>query len=387
MDQEFLEKRLKKLNWTPYRLAKEICVLRSEGGKVPPVTQYQSAVNKAVAEPRKSKLETIEELVQALGGTLTISWDDEPEVTKIKLQSDIALALQEQARAKNITLEELVNHLLQQNSFGFKKEEPYIPASSLKGLLRSLIPELLKEAANSTLGGQLNDLNTSIQQLTQYLNQLEVSPNKRQKAECSSSGKVHLSSSFPSYDFKNSAVNIIEQLEKSLSIDTKEHPYLPEMILQGKEYGNIGIDLDNTLESIENSFVAASFNHQKAQELMKLGLDFIKTKEFKKGIKNLYEAIKIYPEFAQAYGTIGLVNLYYLKDFQVAIDNFSQTIKLGYKQGKAHFFRGIAYLNVELFQEAIKDFTEAIRFKYDEELCYLERGKCYLRIEEFQKAI
>ncbi|KAF3890186.1 MULTISPECIES: hypothetical protein [Nostocales] len=139
MDKEFLEKRLKKLNWTPYRLAKEICALRAEGGKVPPVTQYQSAVNKAVSEPRKSKLETIEELVQALGGTLTISWDDEPEESKIKLWSDVAVVLQEQARANNTTLEEWVNSLLQQSLFGSKEELPYIPATSIKGVLQKPI--------------------------------------------------------------------------------------------------------------------------------------------------------------------------------------------------------------------------------------------------------
>ena len=114
-----LESRLKKLNWTPYRLAKEICTLRAEESQIPPVTRYQSAVNKAVSEPRKSKLETVEELVHALGGTLEIVWNDQPESTKISLQSDVASALSEIAKINGMSVEEVVDAIARKALKGF----------------------------------------------------------------------------------------------------------------------------------------------------------------------------------------------------------------------------------------------------------------------------
>ena len=83
MEKQFLYKRLHELGWTLYYLTKKVCEMRAGEGKVPPVTRYQSGVSKAIANPAKSKLETIEELVKALEGELTIQWTGAGELPEV----------------------------------------------------------------------------------------------------------------------------------------------------------------------------------------------------------------------------------------------------------------------------------------------------------------
>ncbi|MEO0686313.1 MAG: RAMP superfamily CRISPR-associated protein, partial [Cyanobacteria bacterium J06649_11] len=342
MDKKILQERLKKLNWTPYRLAKEVCALKAEGGKIPPVTQYQSAVSRAVSEPKKSKLETIEELIKALGGTLIIKWNDEPEAAEIKLHNNIAVVLQEQAQKNKTTIEELVNLLLQQSLFDLKKEEAYIPATSLKGLLRSLIPDLIQEAENSTIGMQLNELTKSIQQINLYLNksnESQVSTSNESKAELISytnnlsSNQFSKPSSFTRNEF--SLPENVEHLEKSLSKDTNEHPYVQELIPNNKDYKkNVDRNLvsesyskyninnvNSELESIQN--IQEISIKKDAQDLFKKGIKYLEQRNYQGAVDNFSEAISIDPEFAQAYGNTGLIYLIYLNEYDKAIDYFT----------------------------------------------------------------
>ena len=108
-----LEERLQELGWTLYRLAKEFAQMRTEGGEVPPVTRYHGSIGKAIENPGKSKLETIEDIVKALDGELTIVWEPDKVVT---LQLDDALmeALNEKAKEIGTTAVEVAEQLLRQ---------------------------------------------------------------------------------------------------------------------------------------------------------------------------------------------------------------------------------------------------------------------------------
>ena len=77
-----IEQRLKDLDWTLYKLAKEIASLRATRSGKPayPAVRYHSAISKALTIPDQSKLETITEIVEALGGTVQISWNVLPDV-------------------------------------------------------------------------------------------------------------------------------------------------------------------------------------------------------------------------------------------------------------------------------------------------------------------
>lgn len=72
-----IEKRLEGLGWTLYKLAKSFALLKANGGEVSPVTRYHNAIGKAMENPAKSRLETIEGIIEALGGKIEVVWDDE----------------------------------------------------------------------------------------------------------------------------------------------------------------------------------------------------------------------------------------------------------------------------------------------------------------------
>ena len=76
--------RLDELNWTLYRLAKEVSALRAtRSGTTPyPAVRYHSAISKALVIPEQSKFETLTEMVEALGGTIQITWNVLPEKSK-----------------------------------------------------------------------------------------------------------------------------------------------------------------------------------------------------------------------------------------------------------------------------------------------------------------
>lgn len=71
-----IEKRLENKEMNIYKLAKIIMEKRELKGSP---SRLHSTIGKAKNEPEKSRLQTIIDIVEALGGKLTIQWDNEKE--------------------------------------------------------------------------------------------------------------------------------------------------------------------------------------------------------------------------------------------------------------------------------------------------------------------
>ncbi len=78
---------------------------------------------------------------------------------------------------------------------------------------------------------------------------------------------------------------------------------------------------------------------------------------------------------------------YEQKDFQKAIDKFSQAIKREPNNDTYYHKRANSYYSQNNFQKAIEDYTQAIRIKPDNATYYNYRGHAYYRQNNFQKAI
>ena len=118
MQKEDFEHRLNNLNWTLYRLAKEFAKYRAAGGDISPASRYHSSISKAIENPGKSRLETIEDVVQVLNGELTIVWEAEKVVT-IRLEEETLEALKVRAENDGKTINETAKQLLLQAMSGF----------------------------------------------------------------------------------------------------------------------------------------------------------------------------------------------------------------------------------------------------------------------------
>lgn len=69
-----IEERLERKGINIYRLAKKMMEKRQLEGYA---SRLHSTVGKAIDTPEKSRLETIIDIVEALGGKITIEWEDE----------------------------------------------------------------------------------------------------------------------------------------------------------------------------------------------------------------------------------------------------------------------------------------------------------------------
>ena len=74
------------------------------------------------------------------------------------------------------------------------------------------------------------------------------------------------------------------------------------------------------------------------------------------------------------------------KEYQKAIDDFTQAIQLSPTDFWTYDRRGLALLDTHNYDAAIRDFTEAIRLKPDSGISYLNRGFAYENRGDREKA-
>ena len=105
-----------------------------------------------------------------------------------------------------------------------------------------------------------------------------------------------------------------------------------------------------------------------------------------KAIEYLNNAIKLQPDYADAYGNRG--NAYgNLGQQQRAIEDYNEVIRLQPDYAYAYNNRGFAYYSLGQYKRAIEDFNEAIRLQLDDVLAYNNRGNAYDKLDQPQRAI
>ena len=77
-----LDKRLKQLGWRVFYLAKLVSAIRAKRGTITTASRVNSTIAKAIDNPAKSSLETLEDIVEALGGEINIVWDNRTGCTQ-----------------------------------------------------------------------------------------------------------------------------------------------------------------------------------------------------------------------------------------------------------------------------------------------------------------
>jgi tetratricopeptide (TPR) repeat protein len=97
----------------------------------------------------------------------------------------------------------------------------------------------------------------------------------------------------------------------------------------------------------------------------------------KKAIDYLNKAIKMQPDFADAYWIRGLAYAD-LGQYQRAIEDYNKSMRLK-PNDLIYNHRGLAYRNLGQYQLCIEEYNEAIRLKSVEADAYYERGICYYK--------
>jgi len=158
-----------------------------------------------------------------------------------------------------------------------------------------------------------------------------------------------------------------------------------------------------------------------AEDFYQLGINKAKERDFEGAIENFYRAIKLKPNYANAYNNRANVR-HELGDDSGAIDDYTEAIllnpncagfhrnrgiiscKLGDYRGaradhtraiqlnpgyaQAYNERGLACSYLGDLEEALKDFTQAIELNPDDALAWNNRGDVYfLELDDLQRAL
>jgi hypothetical protein len=109
------------------------------------------------------------------------------------------------------------------------------------------------------------------------------------------------------------------------------------------------------------------------------GLNAYRDKNYDAAITNYSEAIRLKPNVPELYYNRGIA-YYALNQYDRAITDYTDSIRLNPYYGAAYYYRGSGYYALNQYDRAITDYTEAIRLNPYYGAAYYYRGNAYDRL-------
>ena len=133
---------------------------------------------------------------------------------------------------------------------------------------------------------------------------------------------------------------------------------------------------------------AIAKNNEYFSALMELekGNNFYFRKDYQNAINSYTNAINIQPNFAEAYNNRG--NAYTnLKNFQAALNDLQTAVRYNSVDARIHNNLGNVYLEMENYGAAINSYTQAINLNPNLFTAYFNRALAYSYLGQFQNAL
>jgi tetratricopeptide (TPR) repeat protein len=116
------------------------------------------------------------------------------------------------------------------------------------------------------------------------------------------------------------------------------------------------------------------------------GHAWLEKKEYDKAIQDFDEAIRLDPKDSFAFSYRGIA-WYSKEEYDKAIQDFDEAIRLGPKYPHLFYHRGLAWFHKKEYDKAIRDFDEAIRLDPKLAIAFHDRGYMWFHKKEYDKAI
>jgi len=176
----------------------------------------------------------------------------------------------------------------------------------------------------------------------------------------------------------------LEQLKQARA---REKELLEKIALLEKENQKPGKSAQKAA-NLKKEFQAASRGLTAVEWFRKALFFWIESKEpdLKKALECLNQAIKINPDYADAY-FVRALTYHVLGQQKRTIKDASIAIRLKPDDGSTYFIRGSSYNVLKQYKQALQDFNEAIRIEPDNPMAYVGRGKVYNKIGQHRRAI
>ncbi|MDR1363591.1 MAG: tetratricopeptide repeat protein [Spirochaetaceae bacterium] len=118
---------------------------------------------------------------------------------------------------------------------------------------------------------------------------------------------------------------------------------------------------------------------------MEQGIMFASRDEFEPAIRNFTEALKLDPNYAGAYCNRGVAYAA-TGDYPRAIADLNQAIKLDPNYTNVYYYRGVSYAAAGAYDYAIADFNYAAKLDPSNAEIYNGRGITYIRKGDYDSA-
>jgi tetratricopeptide (TPR) repeat protein len=123
-----------------------------------------------------------------------------------------------------------------------------------------------------------------------------------------------------------------------------------------------------------------------AESFYQQGADLYKQKQYDQAIDAFTQAIRLKPDYAVAYNDRGIA---YddEKNYDLAIQDYNQAIKLNPNYANAYNNRGNAYSDEKNYDLAIQDYNQALKLDPNYADAYNNRGVAYEKKKQYQQAL
>lgn len=168
------------------------------------------------------------------------------------------------------------------------------------------------------------------------------------------------------------AIQTIEKLLEYNPHFSQARPILMKIKRQKKAFGNIKKEDKDIPSNATESFAK--------------GVNFMQTREFEKARASFEKALKIYPNFAEAYLYLGMIDQA-LEHKKSALEYFNKALKYNSKSAEAWYHIGAIFDSQNKYQKALESYDKAIELNPNLSAIYNNKGLALDALERYEEAI